>query len=476
MNLQDWSVDRPADAVDLTLPGALDSLLRQYGGSRPDVLRNILAHAFDLGAQSAVLEYRYLDADYRSEHSRFYSTTFRRYPSITHRLHFFAERLPADLADSAVPAIFGNLGYLGYTILRPLPGAPVGRTMLQPLKDARSHVLCQLVEDVNLLGERLTVTASPFVSQDAQLSICAHATLWMIGYYYHRLPPGGHRLLPSDIADAVPDDVGRGTPSTGLSLFQISVAASRLGFPALVYGINPPPSGESMFRLACRYLNSGLPVIVGGSGHVFVLIGYERVRAGSPDELIRFIRHDDEAGVYIAVDNYLFDDYSPWDYLIIPLPPKVYVSGEDAEAVGEVYLRQALDDAGTHAAAAELRRRLGVEPHEISFRSTVMLSNSFKTDLSDRDVPADLAAVYRRMPMSRWIWVVEIVDRELRNLHQPCVLGEAIIDATDHVRDRHVLSWRVPGSVSQWDPDSDAVSRRELEPIPLLRSVAKANG
>jgi hypothetical protein len=278
-------------------------------------------------------------------------------------------------------------------------------------------------------------------------------------------------VLPGDIADAVPQDIGRGTPSIGLSLYQISVASSRLGLPALVYSLQPPPDNESLFRIACRYLNSGLPVIVGGGEHAFVLVGYERVNAGRLDERIRFFRHDDELGPYGAVDNYLFDEYSPWEYMVVPLPSKVYLSGEEAEVVGEAHLRQALED---HASNQNNRLLTDLDDpsRPLSFRTTVMRSNDFKTGLDERGVPAPLAAVYRRMQMSRWVWIVELVDRKLRNAGDPFVLAEILVDATDHVRDRHVLAYRVPGVVAQWDPDADQIATRELEPIPPLRPVS----
>jgi len=78
----------PALLVDLREAGALDYLVDEYGQRRPLVLKQVLGHAYAAGAQTAVIEYRYIDADYRDEHSRFYSTTFRRYPSVAHRIHF----------------------------------------------------------------------------------------------------------------------------------------------------------------------------------------------------------------------------------------------------------------------------------------------------------------------------------------------------------------------------------------------------
>lgn len=472
MRLADWTKDVPADAVDLTLPGALHGLVTAYGGSQPDVLEAVLAQAYTLGAQSAVLEYRYLDPDYRNEHSRFYSTTFRRYPSVAHRLHFFSEPIPPELMSTSKPARFSKLGYLGYTVLRPVAGAPVGRTMLPPSNNIASNVTCLATDTVHLLGERLTVTAAPFMAQDAQLSICAHADLWMVARYHH-LRFGGPSVLPGDIADAAPQDIGRGTPSTGLSLYQISVASNRLGLPALVYKINPAPDGESLFRIACRYLNSGMPVIVSGDEHAFVLVGYERVNAGKPDERIHFFRHDDETGPYGLVDNYLFDEYAPWDYLVVPLPSKVYLSGEEAEIIGEQHLRQALEDHPS-TDADQLLARLDHDDRPLSFRTTVIQSNAFKTALDGRDVPEDLAAIYRRMQMSRWIWVVELQDRALRDAGNPHVLAEVIIDATDHVRDQHVLAYRIPGVIAQWDPDADKVDIRSLAAIEPLIPVAPA--
>ena len=474
MRLAEWTKDVPADAVDLTRPGALHGLLATYGGSQPDVLQAVLSQAYALGAQSAVLEYRYLDPDYRNEHSRFYSTTFRRYPAVAHRLHFFSQPLPSELMSANEPARFGKLGYLGYTVLRPVAGAPVGRTMLVPPLGIANHIACLATDTVHLLGERLTVTASPFMAQDAQLSTCAHADLWMVARYHH-LRFGGRPVLPADITDAAPQDVGRPTPSNGLTLYQISVASSRLGLPALVYKLHPPPEGESLFRIACRYLNSGMPVIVSGDEHAFVLVGYERVNAGKADERIHFFRQDDESGPYGLVENYLFDEYAPWEYLVVPLPAKVYLSGEEAEIIGEEHLRQALEDHPATETTA-LLTQLDHPDRPLSFRPTVVQSNDFKTRLDGRGVPADLAAVYRRMQMSRWIWVVELQDRSLRDKGDPYVLAEVVIDATDHVRDRHVLAYRIPGVIAQWDPDADRVDTKRLPTIGPLKPVSPVKG
>ncbi len=470
VNFFDWSPSAPAVVIDLNAPGALSWLLDRYGSRNPSVLRAVLAHAYDLGAQGAVLEFRYIDADWRSEHARFYAGTFRRYPSIAHRLHFFAESIPNDAIDRQDSIGFANLGYLGYVVLRPVPAAPVGRAMLVPPATHDDAVQCTSTDIVNLFGEQLSVTGAPFVAQDAMLLRCAHATLWMVAYQQHH-QFGGPRVLPADLAAATEGSgLGRSLPSEGLDLYQMTAASEAVGLPPVVYNLADPPEGETLPRLACRYLNSGLPVIVTGGQHAFVLVGYQREDTDGPAERIVFLRHDDESGPYQRVENFAFDYYSPWEFLFIPLPAKLYLPGEDAEAIGASLLDAALKN-DPSAEAAQIRRRLA--SHEVSFRSTAMLSNTFKVDLTSRSIPEPTASMYRRMQLSRWIWVIEAVDRDARNHGRPSVLAEALVDATDHSRDLRVLATRTPTEMTLWDPDRDETRRRSGLPVlPPLRSVS----
>jgi hypothetical protein len=190
------------------------------------VLKRVLEIALLNGAVCALVENRYIDIDYRSQHSRFYSTTFERHPTVCLRVHFFSEYLEANLTN------LGSLSsrYLGYTILRPLAGAPVGRTMLVPPPGLNSQsVLCSSTEQVNIFGYEFQVTAMPFMSQDKEYNICAHACLWMALFQSH-LRHGQPRRLPSDIVDAASGGsiIGRQMPSEGLSISQMLNALTRL--------------------------------------------------------------------------------------------------------------------------------------------------------------------------------------------------------------------------------------------------------
>jgi hypothetical protein len=473
----EWTPGDPARIVDLRPAGALLRLIRYYEGTRPGVVHEVLGQAYALGAQMAVIEYRYIDPDYRSEHSRFYSTTFRRYPSVAHRLHFFnvppldAWRDPdrgfdfAPLADS----------YQGFVVLRPLAGARVGRVALAPPADFAQDVTSLTREKVNVFGVPMSVRTAPFMAQDAQLGVCAHMALWVVAHHHH-LAFGRERRTSGDIADRIPSELGLGrpAPSSGLTVDQLAAGCRSLGLPALVYKCKEPlldlPKGEQIPGIVCRYLNSGMPVIVAAGGHhAFTLVGYRRVDAGTPDERIHFIRQDDEVGPYQIVEDYAHDQHGRWEWLIVPLPQKVFLPGEVAESLGR---EQLLDTARSSGDAAEaLADEVDAEPREISFRSTVVRSNRFKETLPDRGFEPDVVGLYRRMPLPHWIWVVEAIRKGERANRTRSVIAEAIIDATDHGRDPHVLAWRVPGALWSWRPDDDEIGDRPIPHHGLVDSV-----
>ena len=478
MKFSEWTPAEPARIVDLRPDGALLRLTRYYEGTRPDVVHEVFGQAYSLGAQTAVIEHRYVDPDYRSEHSRFYSITFRRYPSVAHRVHFFSKPPPAEWKDAARSLDFETLAedYLGFVVLRPLAGARIGRVALTPPTELAHDVTCLTRDRVNVFGQPMSVRAAPFMAQDAQLGVCAHMALWVVAQHHH-LAFGRDRRTSGDIADRIPSDLGLGrpAPSSGLTVDQLAAGCRSLGLPALVYKCRDPatdlPRGESIPRIVCRYLNSGMPVIVAAGGHhAFTLVGYHRVNPGTPDERIHFIRQDDEIGPYQVVEDFAHDVHGRWEWLIVPLPQKVFLPGEVAESLGKEQLLETARTAGGDAAA--FAAELGDEPPGISFRSTVVRSNRFKETLLDRGFDRDVAVLYRRMPLPRWVWVIEAVRKDQRAKRERSVVAEAVIDATDHSRDPHVLAWRVPGAVWAWRPDDDETGSRTIHAHGPVDSIA----
>lgn len=453
-SLGSWTDDKRVEYFDLESRADFFELAAQYEGIATPRFHAMIHRARDAGARMVIAEHRYLDADYRSEHSAFYSTTFRRYPSIAHRLHFFSDVQSPDDHPVTAPSRFPSDTYVGYSVIRPVGAAPIGRTMLAPPGELAPYVSCKVRDDVNLFGSELSVEASPFMSQDAQLGVCVHVTAWVVSYYHHHAF-GGRRWLPSEIAAAAPLHRSRRVPvpTEGLTIEQLTGILDELELPPIVYRNERLSDDEDLFTVSCRYLNSGLPVIVAGGNHAWVLVGYRRVQTETGVQT-HFIRQNDQTTPYEVVENPFTDHskYRPWDYLVVPLPKKLYVSGERAERAARARIEETLSQS-SGAAERELLERL--KDHRVKLRSTAVLSNQFKkrTQAPERPMTTALAAAYQWMPLPRWVWVVELVDGPLYDGGQASVLGEVIIDATDHTDDLRPVAWRTGRVLRTWDSD-----------------------
>jgi hypothetical protein len=80
----------------------------------------------------------------------------------------------------------------------------------------------------------------------------------------------------------------------------------------------------------------------------------------------------------------------------------------------------------------------------LTLRTYAAPSNDWKVALDGR-VPSELVREYRTARFSRYIWVVEAIDRDARAAGRPSVLGEAVVDATSSDSDPNPLALHVPG-------------------------------
>ncbi len=432
-----WSPDDAAAAVyDVTVDGAWEQLAEFYAGETPSApLERIVTLAREHGVRSLVVEQRYLDPDWRSEHAAFHGRLFRRHPSVTHRWHLFTDDVdPTDLTRLDPAA------YRGYAVMRPLPATPVGRTMITPPPGLDGGVLCAATERLSLFGTPLEVRAMPFLSQDAEYLRCAHATLWMVLRHAH-LAHGVPRRLTAAVHDAALGGVivGRQVPSEGLSVQQMMAGATALGLsPGLVH--LPPTRAEdddagmlTLGGILCRYVNSQAPPIVISRAHAWVVVGYRRVSPESGSG-VRLWRHDDARGPYLEVADpfdEVDDAHRPWQAAILPLLPEVYVTAERAEAAGEHWFR---------AYVAQADPDEPIATADLTWRTYVTRSDEWLERLSSRGVDAELARLYRLTPMPEYVWVVEAVDRAARAAGGPDVVGEAILDSTASTHHEPLLS------------------------------------
>ena len=469
-----WTPDgEPAVIVATVEDDAWDELRAPYE-SRPGApdrrnaqLDRVIEIARGHRTATVVVERRYIDADYRSEHARFYSGTYRRYPSVSHRLHFFTGRF-SDLR--AIPDHADT--YKGYAVMRPLERSPVGRTMIAPPPDMADDVVCLAPETVSLFGWDLEVHGVPFVSQDEQFLRCAHAVQWVVLRHAH-LRHGSPRRLPVDIHDASTGGlvVGRQSPSAGLSLAQMLDGLGNLGLsPTLV---DLPDSREaseedrelSLFAIVCRYVNSELPPIVVSQDHARVVVGYRSAAPYPQHDGMMLYVHDDARGPYLPVANPWGKGHQ-WKLAVPPLPPKFHLTAEKAEEIGRQWYRRLCNASGT-ADGAPQEFADAVDGGRIHYRTYAVLARDFKRDLGTRRIGQEIEHLYRFTQWPRYLWVVEAHDTELMPRQNESVVGEIIIDPTSHqfsdMHDAGILAVHVCGTANTRTPDHET-GRRAVWP------------
>lgn len=486
MRLDRWEEPDPGELIGLSDPADWEALKERYVGGFNAIngpLDRCLEVARAGGATTAIIETRYIDPDYRSEFTAYYSRVFRTVPDTAHRVHFFR----ASLVKDQLWAFPDDVGYLGYIIIRPIDHGQVGRTMLAAPPGIADAVRTAVTDEVTLFGQSLQVTAAPFVQQDTQLDRCAHVAAWMCHYSAAKRGDVARKPMASFslMADASLSP-SRVVPSEGLTVVQLADLFRVFDLPPRVYNIRqlpsssiisptarpdpvpqPEPPGEwdtRIIGICCRYLNSGYPVLVGTQEHAFVLVGYVREPREDAEDWIKFIRHDDQRGPYLWVDDVFNDEYdnyryTPWECLIVPLPEKVWLPPEPAEGMGGLMLSAAAKRIATAVPEAEeLNERASAD--RLALRTYITTANGFKKALAGR-VDQVVLSEYRMARWSRYIVVVEAVDRDRRARDEPCVLGEAIFDATSSDRSPEWLALHVPGAV--WIKRSDAASRGPLK-------------
>lgn len=245
---------------------------------------------------------------------------------------------------------------------------------------------------------------------------------------------------------------------------------------------------EALTSEVCRYLNSGFPVAIAEGDHIFVVCGYRReATEGRP--VRHFICHDDQEGPYIdtPVPSYppstTGDDESSWEELIVPIPNGIWMTGQSAESWAAIDVLETAEWAMTmlpgiadelQVDVAEHTRSLAqfiarAEARDIALRTYAIQSEVFKVNYAHR-ARADRAAIeaIRQVPLPRFIWVVELMDRTLRDAqirgivdpeYRGSVIGEIIYDATGYDLERQRKVVHLPGMMimEHLRPKADAV-------------------
>lgn len=460
-------------------------------------------------ASTAIVEFEYFDLDYRSEFTVINQTSFAvDYPLAT-RIHFFDGHPPQHgvyLHDAA-----GVLSdqYLGYITIRETSPPSVGRSVICPRKTIsailcepttlQDHIRTAVDEYVDLFGIQLRATGVPFMEQDGRLLRCAHVTAWMAHYSAVLRGLVARRPSAEFNSTEVPQSYGRSYPSDGLSLMAQSMILSRLDMPPevlagddllrkltiswhhrpeLAQAIRESDSAdrailiENLTSTICRYLNSGMPVILNRNdrNHSVLVCGYLRwgdlapesrpARTLGQSDVVGLVVQDDQKGPYqVVMVNDVIDsaqvagdanDFEVDLSIVVPLPRGLWLSGAAAEAAaGMVFAKTVrqrlavLSRRGRHGLSFSERRatlkRLqeigrAVEAKEpggqFTLRSYALSSSDFKYDFCRRITDVRAKRIVGVTPMSKYVWVVELLDRTLRERRRASIHGTVIFDGT----------------------------------------------
>ena len=322
----------------------------------------------ELGAKSVAVEGHYIDRDFIEDYSVFYSKNLGQIPNYCQRLHFF--NLDASHVETALRRIrqiretrefrtaseaFSKDHYLGFCVIKPLPGCPVGRTVLRCFRrdskpGFRRDFSCKCDYQVHLMGIPLDVSGLAFQQQDLGVSACATTALWSALQRARELE-SGTPATPAHItikASQYTLPFGRSMPSEGLSLDQMCQAVQSLGYAPNLFRVESYQVSRWIIFAAVR---SGIsPVLIMKRGllaHAVAVAGMKlrsphqpQIAKGIIDELSVDLAavyiHDDRVGPYRraeieesegALDLRLeSDDKWRLTHILVPMHNKVRLS------------------------------------------------------------------------------------------------------------------------------------------------------
>ncbi len=389
--------------------------------------------------KTAIIEKRYIDKDYRDTFSNFYSKKLVSYPSTTYRIHFFKTVIPVD----DIYALDQHASdYIGYAVIRPTQVNSIGRTLLDPSKITKlSGLICRAAYKSHIFGAELTISGFPYISQDTDVTICAHAATWMTFRYYSERYTAYREIFPYEISQ-LSSDVSRGRliPSKGLTALQITEIFSNYGFYPEIY--LRAQYKDIFYRLLYYYIESGIPVVacLHDKRHAVTLLGhvsdYGRTadHKNSEDYLTGYVVNDDNHLPYQLImkqavtqqgycSNFHIEDI---DGFIVPLYEKMYLSAEHIERLVDSLLED-------HPFGVNHCSKLVTKDILIK-RIFLTSSKSYKATRRKDTMPFDLQKNYIEMQMPKFIWVCELT---LAGLYpQKRIVGEIIFDATANHEDR----------------------------------------
>ena len=495
-------------------------LVQVLGGEGLNVVNNTLRHLRILGVKSYVLEDPYIDRDYSADYLHFYAGTFRVHERHCKRVHFFSDDISPlfsrPLSTDRLIEIrhFSSTTYCGFCVVRPLPTASIGRTVLRArVRDGfnmEANVTCRANFDANLIGVDLQVTGTSFLQQDARVGACAQVAIWAGMRHMHA------RYNYNWISVA---DITRfATPTTADEAVSIPAGSDFLSSERMIRGISEAGYQPLCFRGSriggdiLPYVESGIPVILGLNlgdtiGHAVTVIGRVFAKQESPtnnaiDYVPAYIVHDDQGGPYMwlpmdqdASTTFSFsDDTVKRDTLggtielnvrdhavfaVALMPTRVFSTAASAEhsAWDRVDytlhkmpgIRRSLDELKLPVDARLLDELQ--EAHSAShivLRTYLTSAAGYRRHLAAGSASDNLKDALLDLHLPHFTWITEISTTDSYNQYSPSlrrIYGHTVLDATSTGRGGDgLLALHLPGLLFT----NDINAREEPEKLTII--------
>lgn len=292
--------------------------------------------------KGVLVEFDYVDKDYRSTYYNFYAKKGRTYNQDCVRLHFFDDAVSFDASRLELIATDGRLEdhYFGFMVLRPTLVWTIGRSVLSPsIRNGATGAIIQSRHRVHLLGHKLLLWGFPSMDQHTDISVCAHVACWSILRHYSERYPQHRELLMHDVTVMAHQfNPGGLVPANGLDINE----AERVFHQANTYPLivaKTTHNHDTFYRQMIAYLESGFPLFVAmyGRRHAIALIGHSwrnsatvcpGQNATAWHQVESIVAVDDNHLPYLAVSrspgggtSYSAEDF---DSYIVPLPEKIF--------------------------------------------------------------------------------------------------------------------------------------------------------
>jgi len=434
-----------------------------------------------LGAQSFLVEERYVDRDYMDDHAAFYSSSLADPTNRTKRAHFFnvsAVQVEAEFARIRTVANkegkkayesecekFSEAHYLGFMVVKPLPGCPVGRTVLRHFPTdqdgIRRNFACTRYYKAHVGGISLRVKGLCFQQQDVGVSACATTALWSAvskasDFESIAVP------TPADIttlASRYSLPHGRAMPSEGLSLDQMCQAVQGIGLAPALYNTSQFQIARSYLHMAALSGLSGVLILENSEGrHAVTLTGMLLKSPNTPASVIRGVVdasselksvyvHDDRYGPYLRADlvddgtgpgilKLQLDGGAPEEWTIthflVPLHQKIRLAFAGVSHAG-VYLAKQLQR--IRQAIPDFEEN-NPEGNPVTLKKTIELSSNYIESLLLEDPklePDDVWRLLQQTEFSRYVGVVSLVGKSFGRI-------DVVLDTTSTTKNVGIIS------------------------------------